>query len=103
MVAAENSAFLSGIANNRSRGFLVVQAGPRTGGSQRSAAGARALVRKLVEALTVLGNYIAAANHISVSRRPMQERFGEVLEKSSDQYERAADAARRLRNLSCSG
>jgi hypothetical protein len=55
-----------------------------------------AVLRELSEALTALGNYLEAAQH-QFERR--QETFGEVLQASLGQYERAAECLRRLRHL----
>jgi len=55
-----------------------------------------ALVRELIEALTALGNYLVAAHReFENQQRPL----GEVLRQSLNQYERAAEAVRRLREL----
>ncbi len=55
----------------------------------------------LAEALSALGNYLGALNQMAHSQAMQApERFGEALEKSIAQYERAADAARRLRTMS---
>ena len=57
-------------------------------------------VRELVEALTAIGNYLAAANRILADgRTPEPELLAGVLDKSMGQYERAANAARRLHKL----
>jgi hypothetical protein len=70
--------------------------GPSTDRAEEGAA----LVRELIEALTASGNYLTAANRIFGSEaRPAQETLGEALEKSLAQFERASEAARRLRNL----
>jgi hypothetical protein len=53
-----------------------------------------ALVCELIEALTALGNYLAAAQHQFAGR---QEALGEALRQSVGQYERAAECLRRLR------
>ena len=53
-----------------------------------------ALVRELIEALTALGNYLAAAQHEFANQ---QEALGEALRQSVGQYERAAECLRRLR------
>lgn len=57
------------------------------------------LLRETTEALTALGNYLAVVqrefeNHPGL----MQEVLGEALRKSLGQYERAAEAIRRLRD-----
>ena len=55
------------------------------------------LLRDLVDALTALGNYLESANLISLSTTEQStDRLREVLEKSLGQYERAAEAMRRL-------
>jgi hypothetical protein len=55
------------------------------------------LLWDLVDALTALGNYLEAANLISLSTTEQPtDRLREVLEKSLGQYERAAEAMRRL-------
>ena len=59
-----------------------------------------ALVAELIEALTAIGNYVTAANPIfGAEPRPTQETLGEALAKSLAQFERANEAARRLRDL----
>ena len=55
-----------------------------------------ALVRELIEVLTALGNYLAAAQREFENQR---EVLGATLEASLGQYERAAECVRRLRNL----
>jgi len=55
-----------------------------------------ALVHELIEALTALGNYLAAAQLQFENRREM---LGEALRASLDQYERAAECLRGLRDL----
>ena len=61
-------------------------------------------VRELAEALTAIGNYLAAANRIlAAGLTPPVERLGDVLDKSMGQYERAAKAARRLHRLTVCG
>ena len=54
------------------------------------------LVRELIEALTALGNYLAAAHREFENRENV---LGEALRESLSQHERAAEAARRLREL----
>ena len=54
-----------------------------------------ALVRELIEALTALGNYLAAAQREFANH---QETLGEALRQGVGQYERAAEALRRLRD-----
>lgn len=57
-----------------------------------------ALLHELSEALTALGNYLAAARReFEVHPGPMQEVLGEALRGGLSQYERAAEAVRRLR------
>jgi hypothetical protein len=57
-------------------------------------------VRELVEALTAIGNYLAAADRIlDGATTPVAERLSDVLGKSMAQYGRAANAARRLNKL----
>lgn len=59
-----------------------------------------ALVGELIEALTAIGNYLTAANHIfGAEPRPTPETLGEALEKSLAQFERANEATRGLRDL----
>ena len=53
-----------------------------------------ALVRELIEALTALGNYLAAAQRAFANQ---QDALGEALRQSVGQYERAAECLRRLR------
>jgi len=61
-------------------------------------------VRELVEALTAIGNYLAAVKRILADGpAPPAERLGDVLDKSMGQYERAAKAARRLHRLTVCG
>jgi hypothetical protein len=59
-----------------------------------------ALVRELIEALTAVGNYLAAANRI-VGGEPRlpQDSIGEALEKGVGQFERASEAVCRLHTL----
>jgi len=48
-----------------------------------------ALVAELIEALTAIGNYVTAANHIfGAEPRPTQETLGEALAKSLAQLRR---------------
>jgi hypothetical protein len=61
-------------------------------------------VRELAEALTAIGNYLAAASRILADGpTPPVERLGDVLDKSMGQYERAAKAARQLHRLTVCG
>jgi len=55
-----------------------------------------ALVHELIEALTALGNYLAAAQRQFEHRR---EGLGESLRASLGQYERAAECVRGLHDL----
>ena len=60
------------------------------------------LVRELVEALTALGNYLAAAHQELENQSaglPPREALSETLRKSLDQYERASKSVRHLRQL----
>ena len=57
------------------------------------------LVSELTEALTALGNYLAAANKLVISPLPEPQRLSEALQKSLRQHERAVEAIRRLRAL----
>jgi hypothetical protein len=62
--------------------------------------GRTADLRELAEALTALGNYLAASHGIVVGRGSCtQEILGEALQKATDQHERSAAAVRRLRRL----
>jgi hypothetical protein len=56
-------------------------------------------MRELAEALTALGHYLAAADRILLEgpKPEPAEALREVLASSMAQYERAVDAARRLR------
>jgi hypothetical protein len=56
-----------------------------------------AAFRELIDALTAVGNYLAAANRLF--ERGSQLRLGEVLAKGLGQSERASEATRRLRKL----
>lgn len=58
------------------------------------------LLRELIEALTALGNYLAAA-HREFEKQPCerQEALSGALRKSVSQYDRAAECLRRLRQL----
>jgi hypothetical protein len=57
-----------------------------------------ALLHELSEALTALGNYLAAAQReFEVYPGPMQEVLAEALRGGLTQYERAAEAVRQLR------
>ena len=58
------------------------------------------LLRETTEALTALGNYLMAAHH-EFEKHPglMQEVLGEALRHSLGQYERAAEAIRRLHKI----
>jgi hypothetical protein len=58
-------------------------------------------IRELAEALTALGHYLAAADRILIegAKPEAAEALREVLTKSMAQYERAVDAARRIREL----
>ena len=61
-------------------------------------------VRELVEALTAIGNYLAAAKRILADGpTPPVERLVGVLDKTMGQYERAAKAARQLHGLTVCG
>jgi len=55
--------------------------------------------RELAEALTALGHYLAAANHVLLegTKPETAEALREVLTRSVAQHERAVDAARKLR------
>jgi hypothetical protein len=76
--------------------------GPDSNGSSGTSVEIGGSVRELAEALTALGNYLAAANRILADGpTPPVERLGDVLEKSMGQYERAAKAARQLHRLYC--
>jgi hypothetical protein len=55
-----------------------------------------AVLHELAEALTALGNYLAAAQRQFENR---QAALGEALRASLGQYERAAECLRRLREL----
>jgi hypothetical protein len=55
-----------------------------------------ALVHELIEALTALGNYLAAAQRQFEHR---QEVLGEALRGSLSQYERAVECLQRFREL----
>ena len=57
------------------------------------------LVSELTEALTALGNYLAAANKLVISPLPEPQRLSEALQKSLCQHGRAVEAIRRLRAL----
>jgi phosphoglycerate-specific signal transduction histidine kinase len=52
------------------------------------------LVRELIEALTALGNYLAAAQRAFANQ---QDALGEALRQSVGQFERVAECVRRLR------
>jgi hypothetical protein len=59
-----------------------------------------ALVRELIEVLTAVGNYLAAAQHeFEKEPRPVGGMLEEALEKSLGQYERASNCVRRLHQL----
>jgi len=59
-----------------------------------------ALVRELSEALTAVGNYLAAAHRIiAAESRPNQDPIAAAIEKSAGQCERASEAVRRLHAL----
>lgn len=61
-------------------------------------------VRELVEALTAIGSYIAAAEGILGDRTtPAAEGLGDVLDKIMAQWVRAANAARQLNKLHVHG
>jgi phosphoglycerate-specific signal transduction histidine kinase len=55
-----------------------------------------ALLHELIEALTALGNYLAAAQRDVENQRGV---LGEALQGSLSQYQRAAECIRRLRHL----
>lgn len=59
-----------------------------------------ALLRETTEALTALGNYIAVVQR-EFDKHPglTQEVLGEALQKSLGQYQRAAEALRRLHEI----
>jgi hypothetical protein len=59
-------------------------------------AGQAAILHELIEAMTALGNYLAAAQRQFDNRQAV---LGEALRASLDQYERAAECLRRLRDL----
>jgi len=78
---------------------VVAHDGPENVGKEaptNQSADEVALVRELIEALTALGNYLAAAQHEFGGR---QEALGEALRQSVGQYERAAECLRGLRDL----
>ena len=78
--------------------------GPDSNGSSGTSVEIGGPVRELVEALTALGNYLAAANRILADGpTPPVERLGDVLDKSMGQHERAAKAARQLHRLTVHG
>jgi hypothetical protein len=57
-------------------------------------------VRELTEALTAIGNYLAAADRIlDGAATPVAERLRDAVDKSMAQYGRAANAARQLNRL----
>ena len=61
---------------------------------------AATLLYHVIEALTALGNYLAAARDKFAARSVFDpDGLGEALEKSFGQYERAREAASRLRDL----
>ena len=54
-------------------------------------------LREVVEALTAIGNYLGAINRMLADEtKPGPELLADVLDKTMAQYERAANAARRL-------
>lgn len=54
----------------------------------------------LLEALTAVGNYLEAANHLlGTELSPNRKILSEIVEKSLAQTERAGAAARQLRNF----
>ena len=57
------------------------------------------VIHELAEALTALGNFIAAAARISDGADPPETDIHKVLEGASGQHERAATALHRLRSL----
>ncbi len=59
-----------------------------------------ALFHELIEALTALGNYLAAVQREMENQPALkQEVFEEAIRKSVAQYDRASEAVRRLRAL----
>ena|SRR5215467_10045488 len=58
-----------------------------------------AALHELIDALTAVGNYLAAANRLFDDSRALKQekRLGETLAKSLNQSQRANDAARWLR------
>jgi len=62
--------------------------------------GRAALLHELIEALTALGNYLAAAQR-ELENQPAlkQEVVEEAIRKSLSQYDRASEATRRLQAL----
>jgi hypothetical protein len=59
-----------------------------------------ALLHEVTEALTALGNYLDVAHRkFKDQPEPRQEDLGEALKKSLGQYERAAEAVRRLSDI----
>jgi len=56
-------------------------------------------LHEVIEALTALGNYLAAAHRKFEEQPEPQEDLGEALGKSLGQHERASEAVRRLSNF----
>jgi hypothetical protein len=79
---------------------VVVTASDGGGGPPRGPTGEAATLHELLEALTAVGNYLEAANHLlGAELSPNQKTLSEVVEKSLAQTERASATARQLRDL----
>jgi hypothetical protein len=71
--------------------------GPDSNESSGTSVETGRLERDLVEALTAIGNYLGAINvMLAGETKPGPELLADVLDKTMVQYERAANAARRL-------
>ena len=71
--------------------------GPDSNGLSGTSVETSRLVRELMEALTAIGNYLASINlMLAGETKPGPELLADILDKAMAQYERAANAARRL-------
>jgi hypothetical protein len=77
-----------------------VMASDGGGEPARGPIGEAATLHKLLEALTAVGNYLEAANHLlGTELSPSRNTLNEIVEKSLTQTGRASAAARQLRDL----
>ena len=71
--------------------------GPNINESPGTSVETGSLARELIEALTAIGNYLGAINlMLAGETTPGPELLADIVDKTMAQYERAANAARRL-------